>query len=218
MRNTPFYTPPIFDYAPLMTLWAQQAEIALQMNMQMMQAAMAPWKAMGFPVFDGTAPVAAPETATEAKKAPAPAPKASPKPAPNAADAPAKPAAAPKPAASAPTPDAAPAAAPKAPAPAANTAPAPKAKPTGPAKPKGLSAPRAGTPDSLVAIKGLGPKLEASLNEIGIYHFDQIAGWSADEIAWADENLGTIRGRASRDDWKGQAATLAASTARSDGA
>lgn len=76
-------------------------------------------------------------------------------------------------------------------------------------KPEGLAAPRGGVADSLRAIKGLGPKLEEALNAIGIYHYDQIAAWTAAEVAWIDENIGGVRGRASRDDWTSQAAALA---------
>ncbi len=38
-------------------------------------------------------------------------------------------------------------------------------------------------------VVGVGPKLEGVLNDIGIYHFDQIASWTPEEVAWADENL-----------------------------
>lgn len=77
------------------------------------------------------------------------------------------------------------------------------------AKPKTLSAPRGGGADDLKMIKGVGPKLEAMLNGMGFYHFDQIANWSDAEVAWVDQNLQGFKGRATRDDWTGQAATLA---------
>jgi predicted flap endonuclease-1-like 5' DNA nuclease len=79
-----------------------------------------------------------------------------------------------------------------------------------PDRPAALGAARQEGADNLKLIKGVGPKLEAALNDIGIYHFDQIAGWSAAEVAWADENLVGFKGRVSRDDWVGQARTLAA--------
>ncbi|WP_296762015.1 NADH-quinone oxidoreductase subunit NuoE [Sediminimonas sp.] len=75
-------------------------------------------------------------------------------------------------------------------------------------KPALLERPREGGADDLKQIKGVGPKLEKLLNENGIYHLDQVAGWSADEVAWADENLVGFKGRASRDDWVGQARKL----------
>jgi predicted flap endonuclease-1-like 5' DNA nuclease len=77
------------------------------------------------------------------------------------------------------------------------------------AKPEGLSAPREGKPDDLKQIKGVGPKLETMLNEMGFYHFDQIAGWGPAEVAWVDENLQGFKGRVTRDDWVSQAKTLA---------
>ncbi len=45
---------------------------------------------------------------------------------------------------------------------------------------------------------------------MGIYHFDQIAGWGDAEVAWADENIKGVKGRVSRDDWVEQARILAA--------
>ncbi|WP_226621191.1 endonuclease [Alloyangia pacifica] len=80
----------------------------------------------------------------------------------------------------------------------------------GGSQPEALAQPRAGEADNLKEIKGVGPKLEQLLHELGIYHFDQIAGWSAAEVAWMDENLKGFRGRVSRDDWIGQAKLLAA--------
>ncbi|WP_246765244.1 NADH-ubiquinone dehydrogenase [Aminobacter sp. SR38] len=64
------------------------------------------------------------------------------------------------------------------------------------------------TPDDLKAISGIGPKLEQVLNGLGIWTYGQIAGWTAEEVAWADDYLG-FKGRIGRDDWIGQAATLA---------
>lgn len=77
------------------------------------------------------------------------------------------------------------------------------------AKPKMLAAARETGADDLKKIKGVGPKLEKLLNSMGIFHFDQIAAWSAAELAWIDENLEGFKGRASRDAWIGQAKTLA---------
>jgi len=48
------------------------------------------------------------------------------------------------------------------------------------------------------------------LNSLGFYHFDQVAGWSADEVSWVDQNLEGFKGRVSRDNWVDQAKTLAA--------
>lgn len=63
-------------------------------------------------------------------------------------------------------------------------------------------------PDDLKQIKGVGPGLEKTLNELGIYKFSQIMTWGASEIAWVDARL-KFKGRITRDDWIGQATTLA---------
>jgi NADH-quinone oxidoreductase subunit E len=97
---------------------------------------------------------------------------------------------------------------------AANATPAatPEAKaPTGTGiKPAALTAPRGGKADDLKVILGIGPKLEALCHKLGFYHFDQIAGWSAAEIAWVDDNLEGFKGRVTRDRWVAQAKVLAA--------
>ena len=76
-------------------------------------------------------------------------------------------------------------------------------------KPVLLSGPRNGEKDNLSRIKGIGAKIEETLNEIGIYHFDQIANWDEENIAWADSTLG-FPGRAHREQWVAQATALAA--------
>ena len=77
-------------------------------------------------------------------------------------------------------------------------------------KPQGLQAARGGKPDDLKIIKGIGPKLEALCHSLGFYHFDQIAHWTAEEIAWVDDNLEGFKGRVTRDAWVEQAKILAA--------
>jgi len=127
---------------------------------------------------------------------------------------------APKPAAAKPAPKPAPKPAQKAaPKPAPKPAPTPKqdakpeAAPAAPAeagkRPVALSAPRPGGADDLKKIKGVGPKLEQLCNDLGFYHYDQIAAWTADEVAWVDDNLEGFKGRVSRDDWVAQAKVLA---------
>jgi NADH-quinone oxidoreductase subunit E len=74
--------------------------------------------------------------------------------------------------------------------------------------PETLSQARGGKPDDLKMLKGVGPKLEATLNELGFYHFDQIAGWGPQEVAWVDSRL-KFKGRIERDGWIDQAAILA---------
>ena len=76
-------------------------------------------------------------------------------------------------------------------------------------KPAGLDGPRGGAPDDLKRIRGVGPKLEAMLNRLGYWHYDQIAAWDAEEVAWVDANLEGFRGRVARDEWVSQAKMLA---------
>ncbi len=77
-------------------------------------------------------------------------------------------------------------------------------------RPETLSSARDGKADDLKQIKGIGPKLEKLCNKLGFYHFDQIANWSADEVAWVNANLEGFKGRVSRDNWVEQAKILAA--------
>lgn len=92
------------------------------------------------------------------------------------------------------------------PAPAAS---APAAAPVEATKPEGLSAPRGGVADDLKEISGVGPKMETLLHKLGYFHFDQVAAWSASDVAWVDENLEGFKGRVSRDNWVPQAKKLA---------
>lgn len=66
-----------------------------------------------------------------------------------------------------------------------------------------------GTPDDLTRIKGIGPKMSKRLNEIGVFHFKQIADWSMDEALWVDDVLAS-KGRVDRDNWVSQARILSA--------
>ncbi|MFT6424257.1 MAG: NADH-quinone oxidoreductase subunit E [Celeribacter sp.] len=76
-------------------------------------------------------------------------------------------------------------------------------------KPRTMKAPRKAGADDLKMIKGVGPKLEQTLNELGFWHFDQVSKWTAEEIAWVDDNL-KFKGRILRDGWIDQATALAA--------
>ncbi len=76
-------------------------------------------------------------------------------------------------------------------------------------KPEGLAAPRGGRPDDLKLIKGVGPALEELLHSLGYFHFEQVASWTPEEVAWVDENLEGFHGRVSRDGWVEQARQLA---------
>jgi predicted flap endonuclease-1-like 5' DNA nuclease len=77
-------------------------------------------------------------------------------------------------------------------------------------KPRTLDAPLDGMADDLKKIKGIGAKMEALCTRLGFWHFDQIANWTDDEVAWVDANLEGFKGRVTRDDWVAQAKLLAA--------
>ena len=68
---------------------------------------------------------------------------------------------------------------------------------------------RGGVADDLKRISGVGPKLEGTLHEIGVFHFDQIAAWGPAEISYMDDRL-SFKGRIERDDWIAQATQFAA--------
>lgn len=95
-------------------------------------------------------------------------------------------------------------------APKAAEAAAPAATDDGPAKkPKVLKKARAGGADDLKQIKGIGKVLEDKLHGLGIFHFDQIAAWGADEVNWVNDHL-SFKGRIQREEWIPQAKALAA--------
>jgi len=74
--------------------------------------------------------------------------------------------------------------------------------------PNAFDAPLAGQADDLKMISGIGPKLEMVLYSLGIYHFDQIAAWSPDDVEWVDDFL-RFKGRINRENWIAQADALA---------
>ena len=67
-----------------------------------------------------------------------------------------------------------------------------------------------GAPDNLELLKGVGPKLNALLISLGVTRFDQIAEWTAGDIAEVDQHLGNFKGPVERDNWIDQAKLLAA--------
>jgi NADH-quinone oxidoreductase subunit E len=99
--------------------------------------------------------------------------------------------------------------APKAAAPKASASKPAAAKPIAEAKPELLKKPRGGKGDALELIWGVGPKLAKMLNEMGVWHFDQIAAWTKAELAYIDTRLEGFKGRAQRDEWIKQAKKLA---------
>jgi predicted flap endonuclease-1-like 5' DNA nuclease len=75
-------------------------------------------------------------------------------------------------------------------------------------KPATLTAARESGADDLKLLKGVGPALEKTLNELGFYHFDQVAAWRKAEVEWVDSRL-KFKGRIVRDEWIKQAKKLA---------
>lgn len=73
-------------------------------------------------------------------------------------------------------------------------------------RPAGIERPAA--PDDLKLISGVGPKIEGTLHELGIFTFAQVASWKTPEREWVDGYL-NFKGRIDRDDWVRQAEALA---------
>lgn len=109
------------------------------------------------------------------------------------------------------------------PTPAPTPAPAPEPEPTvTPVAVASTAAPQAadegkpriaeavGESDDLTKINGIGPKLCELCNSLGVRRFDQIAGWSDQDVAEVDGHLGNFKGRIARDSWVDQAKLLAA--------
>jgi NADH-quinone oxidoreductase subunit E len=62
--------------------------------------------------------------------------------------------------------------------------------------------------DDLKLIKGIGPAIEKTLNELGIYRFNQIAEMSEYDIDRVAQHMKGFRSRIYREDWVGQARGL----------
>ncbi|WP_120717649.1 helix-hairpin-helix domain-containing protein [Tsuneonella amylolytica] len=67
---------------------------------------------------------------------------------------------------------------------------------------------RQDTAQELTQIKGLGPKLATTLNELGVTSLAQIAAWTDSDIDRIDGQLGRFQGRIRRDRWVEQARLL----------
>ncbi|MDB5595390.1 MAG: hypothetical protein JWM36_2351 [Hyphomicrobiales bacterium] len=79
----------------------------------------------------------------------------------------------------------------------------------GGARPLGLAGAKGGAADDLKRIKGIGKQNEERLNGLGVWHFDQIAAWSPDNVKWVGSYL-AFPGRIDREQWITQAEELAA--------
>lgn len=62
--------------------------------------------------------------------------------------------------------------------------------------------------DDLKQIKGVGPAIEKTLNDLGIYRFNQIAEMSEYDIDRVAQQMKGFRSRIYREDWVGQARSL----------
>lgn len=74
-------------------------------------------------------------------------------------------------------------------------------------RPFGLAAPD-GKADDLKRIRGIGPRNEARLHGLGIWHFRQIAAWTPENVEWVGSYL-AFPGRIDREGWVAQAEVLA---------
>ncbi|PSH67938.1 hypothetical protein CU102_15315 [Phyllobacterium brassicacearum] len=75
-------------------------------------------------------------------------------------------------------------------------------------RPPVLKSARRARPDQLTAIDGIGNVIQSKLFELGVFHHDQIAAWSAEQATWVSEEIG-FPGRAHRENWIKQAAAFA---------
>jgi predicted flap endonuclease-1-like 5' DNA nuclease len=81
-------------------------------------------------------------------------------------------------------------------------------------RPSMLTGPRGGAPDDLAKIKGVGPKSVEKLHALGVFHYDQIAAWSDDNVKWIEASIGAA-GRVKRNGWVEQAQALSGDADRS---
>ena len=59
-----------------------------------------------------------------------------------------------------------------------------------------------------IGFEGVSAQQQSTFYSIGIYHFDQIAAWTPENVAWINNYL-RLRGRIDDEDWVDQAASLA---------
>jgi small subunit ribosomal protein S2 len=70
-----------------------------------------------------------------------------------------------------------------------------------------LTAPR-GLPDDLTKITGISPQIEKRLNDLGVYHYWQLADLTEADIERIEDGL-EVKGRIARENWPSQARELA---------
>lgn len=81
---------------------------------------------------------------------------------------------------------------------------------TGPrgVKPPTLPSARNGGPDDFTLIDDISAMQQSTFYSLGIFHFDQIAAWTPENVAWVDHYL-RLRGRIDDEEWLEQAGDLA---------
>jgi predicted flap endonuclease-1-like 5' DNA nuclease len=75
-------------------------------------------------------------------------------------------------------------------------------------KPPVLPAARNGAADDFTLIEDVSVLQQTTLYALGIFHFDQVAGWTPAHVAWVDQYL-RLRGRIEDEEWVEQAGDLA---------
>ncbi|KAB0573324.1 NADH-quinone oxidoreductase subunit E [Brucella pituitosa] len=73
-------------------------------------------------------------------------------------------------------------------------------------RPEAIARPEA--VDDLKLISGVGPKIEETLHELGVFTFKQVSSWKKAEREWVDGYL-SFHGRIEREEWVKQAKALA---------
>ncbi len=68
-------------------------------------------------------------------------------------------------------------------------------------KPLLFDAPMGGKRDELSLIWGIAEKLETRMNDLGIWHFNQIADWTPHNVTWFETTIEGFKGRVERDKW-----------------
>lgn len=64
------------------------------------------------------------------------------------------------------------------------------------------------TADDLTKINGVGERIEKSLNELGIYTYEDVANWDKEKIDFINKTV-AFKGRTSRENWVKHAKILA---------
>lgn len=68
--------------------------------------------------------------------------------------------------------------------------------------------PRHGLKDNLCMISGVNEKIEQKINQLGIWHYDQIISMTDIEIIWFEKKMNFKRGYFQINNWKGQCQKL----------